>query len=47
MKTDLSTIRKTVATTSTIFPKTQTQKIEAAFKELFQKFSQIPEIGRF
>ena len=47
MKTDLQTIRKTVATTTTFYPKTQTQKIEAAFKELFQKFSQIPEIGRF
>ena len=47
MKTDLSSIRRTVATTSTIFPKTQSQKIEAAFKELQQKFSEIPEIGRF
>lgn len=47
MKTDLQTIRKTVATTTTFYPKKQSQKIEAAFKELFQKFSQIPEIGRF
>lgn len=47
MKTDFSTVRKTVATTSTIFPKTQIQKIEAAFKELQHKFSEIPEIGRF
>ena len=47
MKTDFSTIRKTVATTSQIFPKNQTQKLEAAFKELQQKFSQIPEIGKF
>ena len=47
MKTDFSTVRKTVATTATIFPKTQIQKIEAAFKELQHKFSEIPEIGRF
>ncbi len=47
MKTDFSTVRKTVATTATIFPKTQIQKIEAAFKELQHKFAEIPEIGRF
>ena len=54
MKTDvvklnntIGHLRKTELSTRAKYPLTQAQKIEAAFKELSQKFNEIPEIGKF